>query len=323
MHEKVDRIALAERQESDGNWSDAVKTWGQLALDEHDPQIAVRYARALSRVGRAVDAERVLRDTTKVAIQLADAHFGLGLLFEAQDRLEEARQAFEQGLRVEERQEILTLLGSVQRRLQDLASAERTFRRSLELNPEDDEAHYGLGLALKDSNPLEAVEHLSEAVRIDPTLHRVHRELGYALWRAGQIERAQAALRQAIAADPTDGWAHDYLGHIFSEQDNWRAAKDEFATAAASEPRIGLFWCNLADAHARLGDRVQAERHFRRALSVGMGFPVIDRRYGLFLKAGGRFAKARRYLQRALEQDPADERARTALAELEESTNHR
>jgi tetratricopeptide (TPR) repeat protein len=69
-------------------------------------------------------------------------------------------------------------------------------------------------------------------------------------------------------------------------------------------PDVGMFWRFLADALAMLGERDEAERNYRRALSLGVNDVIANAKYGLLLKQAGRFRKAQAYLQRALDFRP-------------------
>jgi Flp pilus assembly protein TadD len=149
---------------------------------------------------------------------------------------------------LEEQQFAVTILGIVRRRLGDLTAARATLRRSLELDPNDDEAHFALGLAMVREEPLMAIEHFRRALELEPHVPNAHRELGQALWRLGRYEEAEAVLRQALDEDPSDPWAHDSLGHVLGLRDDWQNAKQEFLSATGHKQEVGMFWSDLADA---------------------------------------------------------------------------
>jgi Tfp pilus assembly protein PilF len=208
------------------------------------------------------------------------------------------------------------MLGGIQRRLGRRAAAQATLRRSLELSPTDEEAHFALGLALKTDEPLTAIEHFCRALELDPSLPYAHRELGAVLWQLGRLEEAQAALSRALSQDPSDAWAYEHLGLVFASLGDWPNAKHEFLEATSNAPDVGLFWRDLADACAMLGERQDAERYYLKALSLAVDDAYANAQYGVFLKAQGRFDKARTYLRRALDLDPNLKQAREVLGEL-------
>jgi tetratricopeptide (TPR) repeat protein len=166
-----------------------------------------------------------------------------------------------------------------------------------------------------DDEPLEAIAHFQRAHEIDPKLPHVLREWGRALWRARRLDEAVDKLRSALLFDPDDASAYCYLGNLLLATEP-REAKSAFERAVSLEPRHGFFWGNLGYAHQELGELPEAEKCFRKGLSLELDSPYLHRRYGLLLKQVGRPQKARRYLKRAVELDPTDQTAKAALEEL-------
>ena len=247
----------------------------------------------------------------------AQAYFALGVLLEGQQELGRARGIFEMALKLEERADTLTILGSIQFRLNDLGGAERSYRRSLELNPDGDEANLGFAEVLMRSDPGRALPYFRKALAIQPDDAGAHRGLGETLWRVGENDEAELHLRQAIRLNPRDPWAHDYLGHLLNKKGERRASFDEFCLATEFDPTIAMFWCDRADAAADLGDREEAERAYRRALSCAVDDGYCHLQYGAYLKRIGKLGRAKQYFRRAIALDPSLERAKRLLAELD------
>ena len=207
-------------------------------------------------------------------------------------------------------------MGLVERDLGHTDAALVALRRSLELNPDDDEAHHILGTALLHDEPLEAIAHFQRAHEIDPKLPHVLREWGRALWRAKRIDEALDKLREALAFDPGDAWGHSYVGGLLLETGEPLEAKRAFERAVSAAPRRGFFWGQLGSAHEAVDELFEAEQCYRKGLSLELDGSYLCRRYGLLLKRVGKLQKAKRYVTRAIALDPDDTRARDALAEL-------
>jgi Flp pilus assembly protein TadD len=312
------RIAAAETHECHERWTEAVNAWRELAAEQADYRFLLRAALAAKNGGLNPDAEHLFREVIQVAPEQAPAYIGLGIVLEKQGRLEEARQVLERGLSLDEQQFALTILGIVQRRQSDLLAAETTLLRSIELDPTDDEAYFALGLTVAKEQPLMAVEYFRKALELDPHLPNAQRELGAVLWRLGRNDDAETALRKALVENAADSWAHDYLGHLLAIHDHWKDAKKEYLAATDLEPKVGMFWSDLADACAMLGEQAEADRYYLKALSLAIDDADVNARYGSFLKRTGRLERARVYLQRAVELDPGQHRARESLNELKE-----
>ncbi len=266
------------------------------------------------------DAERLLKKVIELAPDCTDAYVKIGLVFENLERLAEARTMLERALELEERQSVLTLLGSVQRRLGDDAAAIATLRRSVALNPNDDEGHHALALALLETDPMQAVEHFRQALALDPNHPYAHREMGKALWKAHRFDEAIEAVRQAVQLDDADSWAHSYLGSLLEIQGHSKDAQREFLRASELDPGNGYFWANLGSVTTALGEYAQAETYLRKGLSVELHEAILYREYGVLLKKIGHLSKARRYLKRALRLNPNNKQTQRLLADLEGGT---
>jgi uncharacterized protein (TIGR03032 family) len=90
-----------------------------------------------------------------------------------------------------------------------LAEAITAFRRCLELDPEDHEARYHLGVALGDVEQYdEALSQLERVIQADPERADAYNSLGYVHSRQGQPRQAIAAYDRAIALHPDHALAH-------------------------------------------------------------------------------------------------------------------
>ena len=262
------------------------------------------------------DAGRLFAEAVEREPSCVNAWSGLASALEKQRLYAEARAAYERVLTFEERQPVLTLLGAVQHHLHDDPAALVTLRRSLELWGDDDEAHYHLGLALRSSDLHASLHHLQESERLDPTVANTTREIGVTLLWMKRFDEARAVLDRAVASAPADPWAHSWRGNALEYCEQFADAKAAYLRAADLLPDCGLFLASAARMDSRLGRDADAETLFRRAIASEMDSAIACREYGLFLRRRGRLTSARRYLQRAVDLDPDERRARQALEEL-------
>ena len=85
---------------------------------------------------------------------------------------------------------------------QDVDGAIQTFRKVLDLAPRHTLARYNLALVLRRADRLpEALAELERALAIEPR-PEAHYTMGIIYWHQGDLDRAVAALRAAIAAEP-------------------------------------------------------------------------------------------------------------------------
>ena len=77
------------------------------------------------------------------------------------------------------------------------------FRKTAELMPDDAEAHYNLGVVLKNLGRLEeAVACYRRAITIKPDYAEVHHNMGNALKDLAQLNEAEASFRRALKINP-------------------------------------------------------------------------------------------------------------------------
>ena len=119
---------------------------------------------------------------------------------------------------------------SHQARLQyDAAIA--AYRKSLEANPNNAEAHNALGVIYASQGKYElAVNELKVALALAPRAAHIHNNLGYAYLLAGRNEDALAALNVAVGLDPANG----------RSRENLRTVQTRLGLDAAAQPHVQL-----------------------------------------------------------------------------------
>ena len=149
----------------------------------------------------------------------------------------------------------------------------------------------------------------------DPLMHELttlaigaspHLTRGNAAAREGRLTEAEAAYRQAVAADAANPRAHQSLGTVLVRRGNPQAALEHFGAAVALEPENARAHSDLGVLLGELGQNDRALEHqglaWLREATVLMGL--------------GRFAAAKGVLEARLGVAPADERAAQSLARL-------
>jgi TolB-like protein/Tfp pilus assembly protein PilF len=95
-------------------------------------------------------------------------------------------------------------------------AAEKEFRRALELNPNDANAHHWFGLFLTWlARQDEGLPHLRRAVELDPLSLQFNSNLGQGLSVARQHDAAVEQLKKTIEMDPNFGQSHSQLGNAY------------------------------------------------------------------------------------------------------------
>ena len=84
--------------------------------------------------------------------------------------------------------------------------------------------------------PAAAVPHFERAVAERPDLAFAHRELGLALGRSGQLDRADLHLRHALEIEPDDPRALNFLGVLLAQRGELESALAPLERAVAIAP---------------------------------------------------------------------------------------
>ncbi len=214
-------------------------------------------------------------------------------IFELQDRLVEelVRTGLQRELQSSEKRAIgedvrspeayeAYARGMLNLRIATQESTERAialFERALELDAGYVEALVALGSALQLRGSFLSLPHvlersrtlLEKAVAIAPQHAEAHVRLGQTLVTLGEVDAAEAAIRQGLALEPDSAVAHGQLARLL-----WlgRAriddAIDHFLKAAERAPQAGYTYLQLALLQALTGRLDDAERYAREAVDL-------------------------------------------------------
>jgi tetratricopeptide (TPR) repeat protein len=77
-------------------------------------------------------------------------------------------------------------------------------RRAVELNPNEEEGYYHLGVVLMETQPIGAESAFLETIRINPENFKAHNNLGLILMRTGRRAAARAEFETALRLNPGD-----------------------------------------------------------------------------------------------------------------------
>jgi Flp pilus assembly protein TadD len=110
-------------------------------------------------------------------------------------------------------------------------------------------------------------------------------------------------------------------GNVLMKKGEYADALDYFRHAEIIAPRYSTLFINIAIAEGANGQSVQAERDFKKALSLAPESPDSHTYYAAWLLKHSRPAEALRLAARAVELAPADIMARDLLVEARKTAN--
>ncbi|MGH9618410.1 MAG: tetratricopeptide repeat protein [Bryobacteraceae bacterium] len=144
------------------------------------------------------------KQALKKAPQFPDADFAIGYIYWVQHDTGDAREWLEKEARRSCSSLANYYLGEMDRSSGDLRRAEARYRRALQCDPSNSEAHLRLGIVLADQKQYkEAIAQLKRAILLDPKGSAAHYHLAQVYGQMGRTAEAKAEykkVREILAA---------------------------------------------------------------------------------------------------------------------------
>jgi len=146
----------------------------------------------------------------------------------------------------------------------DWASAEKEFKRALELNPNYAPAHhwYSMYLAFA-GRKQEALVEAQKAIALDPLSPVVGANLAKKLEENGEYDKAIEQAKKTLELDPNSAVTHAVLGFVYEDKKMYANAITEFKTALQLGGAPGEMRGLIGYVYATTGDRENAEKMIR------------------------------------------------------------
>jgi predicted O-linked N-acetylglucosamine transferase (SPINDLY family) len=178
-------------------------------------------------------------------------------------------------------------------------------KQSIDLKPDNAEAHLDLADAMVTLNRLEEAAGASEtAVALDPRNARAHFTLGTVRLLGGEIDRAVTALDEAIKLDPDFADAHSNLANAMVAQGHIAAAIGHFGRCRDLQPSSPQANRNLGGALAAGGQFDEAIAAFDETLRLKPDFAEAQNSLGSTLKKMGQVDEAIAAFRKAIRLKP-------------------
>lgn len=124
-------------------------------------------------------------------------------------------------------------------------------------------------LYLAANRPVEAVDELEIAAKLEPKSPIIHTNLGNAYAMLQKYDAAIANYRIAAQLDPKNPNPRSNMGVAFVRQGRFNEAIDAFNEALRIEPNNAAFQLALADTLQRAGRKKEAKEAYKRAEALG------------------------------------------------------
>ena len=239
--------------------------WEAATLAPRDADIQNALGEALDRIGALDGAVTAYRAAVAARPDFQKAANNLILALAKSGRGEEAvnraRARAAERPTDPDRQFTLALAQSEQ----DVSSAIDGFRRTLALDPRHVLARYNLALTLsRIDRSDEAIDELRRAIEIE-SRPELHYALGMIYWHVGDLDRAAAALRDAVAGNDRYADAYATLGAVLKAKREWKPAVTALERAIALRPDRPETHSTLAQTLELAGNAAAATAERERA----------------------------------------------------------
>jgi serine/threonine-protein kinase len=223
---------------------------------------------------------------------LADAYYGNSSIFLPPNQaIPQARAAALKALALDSLQAPAHVSLGIVRMVYDLdwAGAEREFRRAVELQPNDADAHLWLGHLLSCRGEFDdGLTEIRHALDLDPLSSWIRANLGWHLYYARRYAEAEQVLRAELKTEPDYYSAAVFLGQALAQQGQYDEAIDQLSRAVTSSPNndnqaqlaqvLGLAG-RKADAEQRIQSLIaRSKTEFVPAGNIGAAYSGLGKR---------------------------------------------
>jgi len=158
------------------------------------------------------------------------------------------------------------------------AAAVEKYRKAVEAQPEDEDAHFNLGIALARAGKIpEAKKEYEKALELFPDYAEAHNNLGNILKNEKDYAGAIEHFKKAIVALPENPSAHNNYGTALALQGNVNEAVAHFSEAVRLKPDYLEARVNLANAYMAQNRLDEAAHELDMVLRVNPKFEPAKR----------------------------------------------
>jgi len=243
----------------------------------------------------------------------AMVHFNLGYVYTALQRADDAKAEYEKAIALDPsdpkmapayRNLGMTLIPK------DPSAAIDPLQHAAELDPQDAQAKWLLGVALENGGKLDpAIEQFQAAKKLDDKDVEIGTSLGYALLSAGRFAEAEVAYRATLSVNPGGvplGQCHLGIARALAAQKKMDEAVQEFAAYLELAPSDNAVRVERASALVDLGRYDDALAELDRAAAAGAeGLRALKLRSQIYWEKK-RYNDAIPVLQKAADLAPGD-----------------
>jgi tetratricopeptide (TPR) repeat protein len=249
-------------------------------------------------------------------------HLSYGSVFFQREYFDQAEASFRSALRDDPASaEALYGLGSVYLKQEKTADARQAFEQAIKLQASYPDtlpnAWNNLGLLLtREGRTTEAIPYFQQALKLSPDHLVALENLGNAYRAQKQWDEARKVLEHAVAIGPEDPDASYSLGMVFAQLNDTQQAYEYLQRALKLRPDYPEALNNMGVLYLRTQRRDEAVASFQECIRVAPGFDQSYLNLARVYALEGAPDKARSTLLDLLKHHPGHERAQEMLKQL-------
>ena len=277
------------------------KTENLKIVDSFPPQELVDSLLTHYQQGQLLDAERIAVSLTKQFPKHQLSWKVLGAAMKQAGKTSASLVPSQKSVQLApEDAEAHNNLGVTLQELGKLEDAEASYNKAIALKPEYFEAHFNLAITLQELGRLEKAEaSYAQSIALRPKYVEAHFNLANTLKEQGKLEEAEASYKQAIALKPDYIEAHNNLGVTLKEQEKLEEAKASYKQAIALKPDYIEVHNNLG-VTSRTGNLKKAEVSYNQAIALQPNYFDAHYNLGGALREQGKLEERRQVINKQL-----------------------
>ena len=150
--------------------------------------------------------------------------------------------------------------------------------KSIEINPEDAEAHNNYAVTLQELGRLKEAEvSYTRAINLQPRYFEALNNLGANLQKQGKLEKALTYFNKILEINPNYAEAHYNMGVTLKSLNRFKEAEKSYKKTLKLQPDNARAHCNLANIYVELGRFKDAELSYNKAIAIKSDFVEAHR----------------------------------------------
>jgi predicted Zn finger-like uncharacterized protein len=296
-----------------GRYDEAKREFETALQKRDDPALRFKLGVTLRRMRAFEAALKVFDKVEELDKNFPGLALERGVLFEEMGQTERALAFFSAALAKAPNDPDLQLrVAATQVAAGQWKLAEPTLRQMVKERPQSAEAHFFLGraLLLAGATPADMLREFERATDLDGQRAEYWMYVGWASNEAGNVAKAESALKRALDLDRSLGDAYWQRGVLLHKQGATVDAIDDLQKALSLRPSRLEAWATLALCYQDQSNWAEAERSWRKAISGNDGVADWHYRLGKLLFQHGDPASALVELEKAVDLAEKSEKQR-------------